>query len=419
VAVLQEIPGADPASGIGGGVEVAQVQSVQDSVLELQLNQENQNQSQLTSYLGAAQQAQTQFNDTSGSGLQSVISKFFGAVQQLSTNPSDSPTRQSVLLAAQNLAQGFNSISQSLSGQQSALNNSITDSVSQVNVLTKQIAGLNVQIQQLQGGGQNSGAVVDQRTQAIRQLSSLIGVSVTDAGHGAVSVSTANGAALVIAGEPESLTTQVSPSDGQQHIYDLGQDLTASIQGGSIGGSLQARDQTIPGLLQNLDQLAAGIENAVNSQNKAGTDLNGKPGGNIFTPPPAAVAGAAAQMSVAITDPSLLAASSDGSTGSNGNITAMAALATQGIVNGQTPADAYTNMVSTLGGQISNATSEQTASNLNLQQLQSQRASISGVNMDEEASNLIQFERAYQGAARVAQVVDQMMQVALTIGGPA
>ena len=134
VAVLQEIPGADPASGIGGGVEVAQVQSVQDSVLELQLNQENQNQSQLTSYLGAAQQAQTQFNDTSGSGLQSVISKFFGSLQQLSTNPSDSPTRQSVLLAAQNLAQGFNSTSQSLSGQQSALNSSITDSVSQVNV---------------------------------------------------------------------------------------------------------------------------------------------------------------------------------------------------------------------------------------------------------------------------------------------
>ena len=170
-------------------------------------------------------------------------------------------------------------------------------------------------------------------------------------------------------------------------------------------------------MLQNLDQLAAGIETSVNSQNKAGTDLNGNPGGDVFTPPPAGVTGASAQMSVAITDPSLLAASSDGSTGSNGNITAMAALATQGIVNGQTPANAYTNMVSTLGGQISNATSEQTASNLNLQQLQSQRASISGVNMDEEASNLIQFERAYQGAARVAEVVDQMMQTAIAIGG--
>jgi flagellar hook-associated protein 1 FlgK len=72
--------------------------------------------------------------------------------------------------------------------------------------------------------------------------------------------------------------------------------------------------------------------------------------------------------------------------------------------------------VSTLGGQISNATSEQTASNLNLQQLQSQVASISGVNMDEESSNLIQFERAYEGAARVAEVVDEMTQTALTIG---
>jgi flagellar hook-associated protein 1 FlgK len=72
-----------------------------------------------------------------------------------------------------------------------------------------------------------------------------------------------------------------------------------------------------------------------------------------------------------------------------------------------------------LGGQISNATSEQTASNLNLTQLQSQRAAISGVNMDEEASNLIQFERAYEGSARVAEVVDVLTQTALTIGSAA
>jgi flagellar hook-associated protein 1 FlgK len=416
VVVLQELPGTDPASGIGGGVEVAQVQSVQDSVLEIQLNQENQNQAQLTSYLSGAQQAQTQFNDTAGSGLQGVLSGFFSSLQQLSTNPSDSPTRQSVLLAAQNLAQGFNSTSQSLTSEQSSLNSSITNDVSQVNVLTKQIAALNVQVQQLQSGNQNSGAVIDQRTEAIRNLSSLIGVSVTDAGNGAVSVSTANGAALVVGNTAETLTTQANAGDGQQHIYDQGQDLTSSIQGGSIGGTLQVRDQTIPGLLQSLDQLAAGIETAVNTQNKAGTDLNGKPGGNIFTPPPAGVAGAAAAMSVAITDPSLIAASNDGSAGSNGNITAMAALGNQGIVNGQTPANAYTNMVSTLGGQISNATSEQSASNLNLTQLQSQRASISGVSMDEEASNLIQFERAYSAAARVSEVADQMTQTALGMG---
>ncbi len=418
VAVLKEVPGADQNSAVGGGVEVAQVQSVTDNVLELQLNQENANQSSLTSYLSASQQAQTLFNDSQGSGLQSAISSFFNSLQQLSTNPSDAPTRQSVLLAAQNLAQGFNTTSQSLTQQQTALSGEIANDVKQVNTLTQQIATLNVQISQTQSGDTN-GALIDQRTHAIRSLSSLVGVSVTDAGDGEVSVSTANGAALVVGNTAQALATQLSATDGQQHIFDQGQDLTSEISGGSIGGMLQARDQTITGLKQGLDQLAAGLSNSVNTQNRAGTDLNGNPGGNIFSPPPAGISGAAAQMTVQINDPSLIAASSDGSAGSNGNATAMAGLVNQGVVNGQSPETAYTTIVSQIAGQISNATAAQTASNLNLQQLQSQRSSISGVNMDEEASNLIQFERAYQGAARVAEVVDQMTQTALTLGSPA
>ena len=417
VATLQEAEPSAPGQ-TASGVSVQSIQSIQDNVLELQLTQENQTQAGLTSYVNAGQQAQGQFNDSAGSGISSSLSGFFSSLQQLSTNPTDTPTRQSVLLAAQNLSQVFNSTASSLSNQQAGLDSSVASTVTQVNTLTSQIATINTSIQEAQGGSSSentTGALTDQRTELIRQLSSLIGVSVVNTGNGGVTVETPSGSPLVVGNSSVNLTSAVNVSTGHQEVFSQGQDITSSITGGSLGGTLQARG-LITGLQTNLDQLASGIANAVNTQNQAGTDMNGAAGGNIFVAPPANGVGAAGSLAVAITDPSKIAASSDGTTGSNGNITAMAALANQNIVNGQPPASAYTSLVSGLGSAISNATSEQTASNLNLQQLQAQRDSISGVNLDEESAMLIQFQRAYQAATQVATVINTLTGDALNLG---
>jgi len=133
--------------------------------------------------------------------------------------------------------------------------------------------------------------------------------------------------------------------------------------GGELGGYLTVRDQDIPNTLSTLDQLAYNVSTAVNTQNNAGSDLVGDNGnaGNIFYQP-AQVAGSAAAMSVMMTDPSHIAAAGLGSgTGDNSNATAMANLATQSIVNGQTPTNFYSSFVSQLGSTIAEVQTENTA----------------------------------------------------------
>ena len=107
---------------------------------------------------------------------------------------------------------------------------------------------------------------------------------------------------------------------------------------------------------------------------------------------------------------------SDGSTGSNGNLANLSALAKQAVSNGMTPTDAYRNLVFQVGSSVSDGTTELDASNTMLQQLQQQQASVSGVSLDEEASNLLLYQRAYQAAAQAISAVDQMLQTVINMG---
>jgi flagellar hook-associated protein 1 FlgK len=154
----------------------------------------------------------------------------------------------------------------------------------------------------------------------------------------------------------------------------------------------------------------------MNSINEAGTDLNGNAGGAFFTVPSTGSAGAAATISVAITDPSQIAASLNGSAGDNSNVNAMIALQNQPIVNGQTPLNAYSNLVFQVGSDVSTAQSESTSAEAMVTQLQNQIGGVSGVDINQESVNLVQYERAYQAAAQVSSVIDDLTADAINLG---
>jgi len=398
----------------GTGVTLGQTASIRDNLLERRLDQENQSAAQLNAFLGPLNQVQTLFNEAGGTGLQSSITAFFNSLIQLSDNPSDPAFRQGVVTAGQNLASAFRQDSANLQALQSNTDLSVQQSVNQINQITAQIASLNVQISGLVGVGKDPGAFLDQRTQLVRQLSGLVAVSETDAGNGSLTITTSGGAALVVAGHSFALSTQINGSTTFHDVYSQGSDITSSVTGGALGGEIQVRDQEIPSILNKLDTLAYNLAISVNTQSKAGFDANGNPGVNFFVAP-ASVTGASSSFTVAITDPNLVAASSDGTVGSNGNAQALAKLQNQNIVNGQTPANFYSGLIFQIGNDISQAQSEQTAVGLVQQQLQDQRSAISGVSLDEEAVSLIRFQGAYQAAANVVSVVNHLLDTTLAI----
>jgi len=397
----------------GTGVVVEKLQSLRDPILELRLNQESQSQGKLDSVLSALQQIQVNFSGTD-SGIGDAISKFFDSLQQLSTDASNPSLRQGVLTAAGNLASAFNITAKNLQNQRSNLDLNVVETVGEINTLTAQIAGVNQQIADLENVHQDASAFVDKRTTLIRQLSNLIDVSVIQTEHG-ITLTTASGTPLVAEMRSFPLSTLIG-SGGTHGVFSGTADISSSIASGKLGGLLAARDQTIPSLQNNLDQLATGLATALNTAHRAGFDLNGNPGGDLFVPPPTGGAGAAGALSLAITDPSQVAASSDGTPGSNGNLAVLSAVHDQAVAGGQTPLDFYSNIVFQVGSDTANTSADLDASDLILQQLEDQRSSISGVSLDEEAANMVRYQTAYQAAARVVTTINQMLDDVVNLG---
>ncbi|HME36553.1 MAG TPA: flagellar hook-associated protein FlgK [Candidatus Sulfotelmatobacter sp.] len=395
----------DPLT-LGTGVTLQSIESIRDPILESSIQQETQTQGQLNAQVAALQQTQVNFT-TSTSDIGTEITNFFNSINQLSASPADLSVRQGVLTAAGNLASSFNTTANNLTQQQTSLDQNVVQTVGQINQLSQQIAQLNGQINHLESDGESAGSFVDQRQQAIDQLSSLVNVSVIPSNNSLI-LTTANGTPLVLGTQSFQLQTQPNAA-GLHEVYAGGTNITSLITSGQLGGTLQVRDQQIPAIQAELDTLAAGLANAVNGVQAAGYDLNGKLGTNLFNPPPAGGTGAAASLSVAITDPALIAASSDGTSGSNGNAEAMYALSTQAGIDGQTPTDYYSGIVFNVGNDVSNATAEQSASTQVLQQLNDQRASISGVSLDQEAANMVQYQNAYAASAQVVTTINTMM----------
>jgi len=408
-------PITEGSLSFGTGVILQKIESLRDPILQIQINQATQQNSSLNASLTQLQQIQTQFA-SSTSGIGADISNFFNSLQQLSPGPTDLTLRQSVLTAADTLATDFNTAASSLQTQRSNIDQNVVASITQVNSLTSQIASVDQQISNLQGAGQASsdGTLVDTQNDLIQQLSALIDVQVIPTDQG-ITLATSNGTTLVSGSQSFALTTQLG-SGGAQHIMAGAEDITSSLIGGSLAGLIQIRDQEIPSIGNSLDQLAAGLANGLNTANAEGTDLNGAVGGNIFAPPPVGGVGAAATLTVSMTDPSKIAASSDGTTGSNGNLANLSAVADTALANGQTPIDSYANLVSQVGSATANTSADADSSNLILQQLQNENGSVSGVSLNEEAANLIQYQTAYQSAAKVVSTINLLLLDAVNLG---
>ncbi|MDE3180516.1 MAG: flagellar hook-associated protein FlgK [Acidobacteriota bacterium] len=398
----------------GQGVSLQDIQSVRDPVLELRIQQGNSRQGQLNASLGGMNQVQSLFSETQGVGLENVLSQFFSSLQSLSANPSSIPLRQGVLSAAQNLTDAFHQASSNLDQVQTGLDGTATQDVSQVNQLSTQIAAISGQIDSLASMGGDTGSLVDQRTNLVNQLSSLIGLTVTNNVSGNYTLSTENGSLLVVGNQSFALQTKLNAASGMQDVYSNGSDITQTITEGELGGLIQTRDVAIPGVRNSLDTLAYNLAQSFNTQHAAGFDLSGAAGGNFFTPL-AAVAGSASNISVAITDPSKIAASANGTPGSNGNAQLLAGIENQPIVGGETATDYYANLVDSVGNQVSYANSQQQSEGALLQQLHNQLASVSGVSIDEEAANLVLYQQAYQASAQVVSMVNHLIQTTINM----
>jgi flagellar hook-associated protein 1 len=219
-------------------------------------------------------------------GLSSSLTAFFSGVAGVSQDPTSVPERQALLSDADALVENFNSVGNQLAANLTSLNGQLTNAVAQVNTLTQQIANLNTQIQaQTQSGQSPPNALMDTRDNLVQQLGTELGITVISGSNNTDNIYTAGGAVLVQGGSSSNLLAASGSygSDSLSVIYQpTGQDITASLSGGTMGGVITSQTQ-VTAAQNSVGALAVALSDAINTQQSLGLDLNGSLGTAMFS----------------------------------------------------------------------------------------------------------------------------------------
>ena len=402
----------DPAAGIYEGVSAGPLQSARSPYLDQAVRNQ-------TEQLGSAQQQASDLSqvqplfDTSGqNGVPGALTSFFDAFSQLSVSPNDQPSRQNVITAAQNVAQQFHQNAAGIEQTASNVDTETTYTVNTINSLATQIASINQQIGTTPDASQNAGLDA-QLNSALDQLSQYVNYTSIKNSNGTYNIYAGGQTPLVL--DQQAFAISVNTSGAQTVVTDSnGKDITSEMQnnGGSLGSELQTKNVTLPGYLSTLNTVAQTFADTVNQQLSEGLDSTGNPPTvNLFQYN--AAQGAAFTLSVTNITPAQIAAASAGAPGGNGNALAVAAIANQPVLNGATITQAYGNLGAQVGQDIATAQQEQTAQQSLVDQAQQTRASATGVSLNTEAAELIQFQQSYQAVGQLVATLNNLTQTVI------
>jgi flagellar hook-associated protein 1 FlgK len=345
--------------------------------------------------------------DTSGSGLSTQLSNFFSAFSALASSGSDS-NKQAAVGAAQSLATTFNNINSQFGSVRTALNSSLNSDVDSANQLLSQIADLNKQISSSEFGGGSANDLRDEREQDLENLSQLTSVTTSTGTDGAVNV-TIGGQSLVAGSSVLDTLQTYDAGGGQLLVQTKSGGASLTLTNGSMQGTIDARDGELATMQGSVNTLANTLITQVNTIHGSGYNSAGGTGNTFFTGSDAATIGVNAALT---NNASLLQISSSATVSGDTSLAlgiSQLSTATQTALNGQTFSSSYDATVAGLGTALSDANTQVTNQTAVTSMLSTQLGSISGVNVDEEMTNMMAFQRAYQASAQVVTTLNTML----------
>lgn len=402
---------------LGSGVQVQAVERIRSEMIDQQLLGERPALELYNFKSSGLEFIEEIFNEPSEFGLSRNIEEFFNSWFDLSNDPESTASRTVVRQKAQTMTSSFRRIDRELSNYQTHLNRELSSAVDEVNMISKEIAKLNDRIVNAEVNGHQAPVLRDQRDILVGQLSKLVDVRTNENEYGGISVSV-GGRTLVVDTfyEPFTLTT-ISESDPGPFITFERDSAVARITSGKIKGLLDLRDENIPDYRSRLDTLAVALTEQINTVHTTGYNLNGITGIDFFDSTTSGAAGF--EISTSILANANLIATSDttGEPGNNATALAVAKIADSLTMNSGefTFSDYYNSLISNIGSETQEANFLTNTFGLTVEQLEYSREAISGVSLDEEITNMIEAQAAFNAAARIISVVDEMTQVVLNI----
>ncbi len=398
---------------IGVGVNIEQITRMRNEFLDSQINEM---QSRLGSF---SQRAQTLeyieglFVSNTGNDLVQAMTEFFNSFSELTNSPEDFTRRVNIVRNAQNMILKFQQIGSGLQEIQQQAANKAKDGINEVNTILKDLASLNNSIYRANGAGKQDNKSLDDQTRLLDRLSKLVAVDTQRDENGGLEVKI--GGIIAVSGERSA--TLSGESDTVNNIFRVRLDNGSVIpfKGGEVGENIALFEDGIASYQEDLDELANSLMQSVNQLHTSGFDRNGNTGIAFFDPDSSGARGLSLNALIEENADRIVASAQPNAPGNNSIAAQIAQLASQSPNSSQSLTDRTINLSARAGAELSNVRQaiETTESAKIL--LTNQQEQVSGVNMDEELTNLIKFQNSYQASARVLNSAQQMYDTLLSI----
>jgi flagellar hook-associated protein 1 FlgK len=411
VTLNESNPYSSPVGWMGSGVDVASVTRARDGFLDARVRAGSDARSSLQTRADLLQRTESTLGEPD-QGLTGPLSAVWSAFENLASSPSDSSARITALSALGSLTTRVQQVATGLTQLGADARQALAAKVADVNSKLQQVADLNKAISASSANGPPND-LLDKRDQLIDQLASEAGATVVQTGDGPARVVIG----AISAADGTSATPLTLRSDGTIGVGSSGPAVTV---GGEIGGYQSFLSGDLSGVQTRLDSFVKDFASALNAQHAAGYASDGSAGGPLLS---YSASAPAATLAVAITDPSMLALSSAAGvpfpTNNGVNAQALADLRTAQAAGGGTGnlGGALQSMATDLGATTASVVSSAQSQQSLLQAVQSARQGSEGVSIDEEMTNMIEAQRAYEAAARVMTTVDSALDVLINRTG--
>ncbi|MBM3464005.1 MAG: flagellar hook-associated protein FlgK [Armatimonadetes bacterium] len=343
--------------------------------------------------------------------LRKLMSNYWNSWQEVGNMPESSAYRQALIQRAGEMADKIRGTYGGLEDIRVQADTLVNAKVGEINMLVTQIADLNCQIKRALGVGDAPDDLLDQRDQAVTELSKIINVNQEKFPDGTATIYLEG---IVMVQEDRVVNTLQATPDPLNSLHlqvSFSNNPTpVKLRSGELYGVIRTRDVDIPGFQNSLNQLAGEIINQTNALHTTSFRADGTPGGNFFNP---AGPNAAQSITVAVTSPDEIAAASSPTAGPGDGRRAFDQAALQyanlGALNNQTPTDFYAALVGNVGNAVQKTERDERRFTAALQHVESQQQELAGVNLDEEFLNITKFQRAYEAASRAVSNYDDLL----------
>ena len=424
-------PSRHPAGHLGNGVEQISIRRITDNFVHEQLVRQGSQFGAADTQAQALAVVEEIFNGVESESLTSSLGRFYDAFSDLASSPTPGAAieRAGASSAAQSLVDTIHSMDATLRAEQRSADDAIESTLAEINRIAAEIDQRNDEIVRLEIQAPANDAR-DARDLLVRELSELVDLQTFEASDGRLHVALSNGLPLV-EGTPRSLlavqdvSNPFDPTFVQVHYSSGGGslDVTSLIGGGRLGGILRSRDDLLAGAIRTLDTLAYNLTTSVNTLHTTGMGLNGEVG-NFFAAP-AAVEDAASTLAL---DAAILASSDAIAAGFTSapsdnqlalEIANLRTSPTAFFLPGDPPGPAtgpsrtllehVAVVVTDAGEQARMFDMARKQQGSIIQNLENRRDSVSGVSLDEEMTQLIELQAAYQANSRLISLVDELL----------